>query len=80
MLGTFYFVPENIDIADTLFSEISNNTLVQRLAFQAILYNTLHFSSLRDTDVFKASCEKRGEPIDLAIFSWKRPGIDYSEG
>jgi len=53
----------------------SNAPTIQIIAFKTIAYIIKHCSEMRDS--FTAGCKVLGEPIEAAIFSWKRPGIEH---
>jgi len=48
---------------------------IQTLAFRAIIHQVVRWPSLRHT--FEAYSGARGEPIEAAISSWKRPDVNY---
>jgi len=54
----------------------SDDPEVQMLAFKTIARSIRECDEMRD--IFYARCKARGEPVEAAIFSWKRPNDEYS--
>ncbi len=46
------------------------------MAFKKMLRHIVAYPSIQYN--FEACCQKCNEPIEVVIFSWKRPGVDYT--
>lgn len=53
-----------------------DDRFIQSLGFRAIIRSVVQCPEIRD--VFESCCPRGEEPAEVAIFSWKRSGVEYS--
>ncbi|KLO12555.1 hypothetical protein SCHPADRAFT_929149 [Schizopora paradoxa] len=85
LLHTFYLKwekgTESEEICEMMLDYArSENPSIQFMAFEQIVNHILYSRHPERRYIFESCFRKRKELAEVVTFSWKRPGVEYSEG